>query len=110
MMLAVDQPRDCSGVSLIMLTLSAINLSVVIFWLKLLRRFRVSWGRCGGGAPVSRLGGTSWGVAFAIFGLAALLAGFAEISNSQVPIFLVAVFLVVVAAAFYDTYRYNRKK
>jgi hypothetical protein len=109
MMLAVNQPRDCFCVSLIMFTLSAINLSVVTFWPKLLRRFRVSWGRFGGGVPVSRLGGAAWRLAFAIFGLAAMLAGFGAISNSQVPIFLLAGFIVVVVAGFYDTYRRNRK-
>jgi hypothetical protein len=93
-----------------MFTLAAINLSVVIFWPQLLRRFRVSWGRFGGGVPVSRLGGASWGLAFAVFGLAAMLAGFGTISNSQVPIILFAGFLVVVVAGLFDTYRHNRKK
>jgi hypothetical protein len=92
-----------------MFSLSAINSTVIIFWPQLLRRFRVSWGRFGGGVPVSRLGGASWGVALAIFGLAALLAGFGKISNSQVPIFLIAGFLVIVAAGFYDSYRHKRK-
>ena len=109
MLLAISQPRDCFGVAIIMLTICAIHFYVVIFQPSLLRRFRVSWGRFGGGVPVSRLGGAAWGLAFGIFGLAAILAGYGVLPNSRVPFVLLAGFLVVVAAGFYDTFKHRRR-
>jgi hypothetical protein len=110
MLLEINQPHDCFIVATIMFAISSIHFAVIIFWPQLLRRFRISWGRFGGSVPVSRLGDASWGVAFAIFGLASTLAGFGKISNAQVPIFLIAGFLVIVTAGFYDIYHHKRKK
>ena len=107
-MLAAFQP-NCRSVAIIMLTICAINFYVVIFQPRLLRRFHISWGRFGGGVPVSRLGGAAWGLAFGIFGLAAILNGYGMLSNSQVPFMLLAGFLVVAAAGFYDSYKHRRR-
>ncbi len=92
-----------------MLTIAALSFSVVIFQPQLLRRFHIRWGRFGGGVPMSRLGGAAWGLAFGIFGLAAILAGYGVLPNSRVPFMLLAGFLVVVAAGFYDTFKHRRR-
>jgi hypothetical protein len=109
MLLAISQPRDCFTVAIIMLTICAINFYVVIFQPRLLRRFHISWGRFGGGVPVSRLGCAAWGLAFGIFGLAAILAGYGVLPNSRVPFMVLAGFILVVAAGFYDTFKHRRR-
>ena len=103
-MLASSQP-DCRAVAIIMLVLCAVEFYIAIFQPHFIRRFRIRWGRFGGGVLVSRLGFAAWGLAFGIFGLAAILNGCGVLSDSGVPFFLVTGFLVVVAAGFYDTYR-----
>jgi hypothetical protein len=107
-MFAVFQP-NCFWVALVMLAICGLNFSVVIFKPSLLRRFHVSWGRFGGGVPVSRLGFATWGLAFGIFGLAAVLNGNGVLSSSHVPFLLLAGFLVVVAAGFYDSVKHRRR-
>ena len=49
---ACREIRADPNVAIIMLTICAIHFYVVIFQPSLLRRFRVSWGRFGGGVPV----------------------------------------------------------
>jgi hypothetical protein len=107
-MFASFQP-NCRTVAIIMLVLCGFHFFVAIFQPRLLRKFRISWGRFGGGVPISRLGFATWGFAFGVFGLAAILSGYGVISNSQVPFMLLAGFLVVVAGGFYDTYRHRHR-
>jgi len=92
-----------------MLAICALHFFVVIFQPRLIHKFRVCWGRFGGGVPVSRLGFAAWGSAFGIFGLAAILNGYGVLSTSRVPLMLLAGFLVVVTAGFYDTYRHKHR-
>ena len=106
-MLASFQP-DCRTVAIIMLALCAVEFYIAIFQPPFIRRFRISWGRFGGSVPVSRLGFAAWGLAFGIFGLAAILNGCGVLPSSDVPFMLVAGFLVVVAAGFYDTFIHRR--
>jgi hypothetical protein len=108
MMLASFQP-DSRTVAIIMLALCGVEFFIAIFQPRFIRRFRISWGRFGGGVPVSRIGFAAWGLAFGIFGLAAILNGCGVLSSSHVPFMLLAGFLVVVTAGFYDTYRYKHR-
>jgi hypothetical protein len=106
-MFASFQP-NCQTVAIIMLTICAIQFYVIIFQPRFFHRLHIRWGRFGGSVPVSRLGGAAWGLAFGIFGLAAVLNGYGVLSSSHVPFMLAAGFVVAAAAGFYDTYKHKR--
>jgi hypothetical protein len=107
-MLASFQP-NCRTVAIIMLVLAGFHFFVAIFHPRFLHKFRISWGRFGGGVRVSRLGFAGWGFAFSIIALAAILNGYGILSSSHVPFMLLAAFLVLAAAGFYDTYRQRHR-
>jgi hypothetical protein len=107
-MLSTFQP-NCRTVAIIMLVLAGFNFFIAIFQPRFLHKFRIRWGRFGGNVIVSRLGFAAWGLAFGIFGLAAILNGCGMLSNAQVPFMLLAGFLVIAAGGFYDTYRHRHR-
>jgi hypothetical protein len=107
-MLASFQP-NCRTVAIIMLAIAGILFFVAIFQPRFLHKFRISWGRFGGGVRVSRLGFAGSGFAFSIIGLAAILNGYGVLSSSHMPFMLLAAFLILAVAGFYDIYRQRHR-
>lgn len=90
---------------IVFLVVAFVEFAIVIFWPRYLER--VSWGRVG--APMSRFGGASWGVAFCALGLWKILNGyFSVLSSFEANMILLAGLIQLVAAWFYDTFLQKR--
>ena len=84
------------------LLVSLLEFVVVIFWPGSLKRWH--WGRSGGGPPVSRIGGASWGIFFGAIGAAIILDGYYMVLPSYgAGIILLAGFIQLIVASVYDT-------
>jgi hypothetical protein len=63
------------------------------------------------GPPVSRIGGTAWGLSLSVVGATSILNGYLGVLSRALvmPILLSAFFLVFIAAII-DNWRYKRRK
>jgi len=80
-------------------------------WLRRRRYFHARWGfGSSSGAPVSRLGGMAWGLAFAAFGAVSVFNGYCGIlPKSRVFPILFAAFGLVFVAGIADSYKHKRR-
>jgi formate-dependent nitrite reductase membrane component NrfD len=107
-------PRGCLFVGVVLLFVCALHLVIVIFQPRsLLKRrwLRPRWGYHSPDAPVSRIGGAAWGLAFGAFGATSILNGYlAVLPNSRVLPILFGAFGLVLAAGVYDSWLRKRKR
>jgi hypothetical protein len=100
-------PKGCLIMGIVCLAVGILEFAVIAFYPRFLKR--VHWGRFGGGPPMSRIGAAAWGVFFVAFGIAMIMNGyFRALSSFGVGMVLLAGFIQLFAAGFYDMFRHKR--